>query len=320
MTELQHKFTATNGIKMHYVEQGAGPLIVLCHGWPESWYSWRHQIPALAAAGFRVVAPDQRGYGRTDRPEAIEAYNIFNLTGDIVGLVHALGESRAIIVGHDWGAPVAWHCALLRPDIFHAIGLLSVPFLPRGPIRPTDAMKALEGKTNWFYQNYFQEPGRVEKELDEDPRRSITMMLYSASGDPPPAERWKFLFPRSYKFLESGTIPGRLPGWLTEEDIDFYAAEFGNSGFRGGINWYRNIDRNWELSGFLAGVKLTQPSMFAAGEHDVVLAMYPDAAKVVDFSMPNCRKKVILPGAGHWLQQERPKEINDLLVEFVKGL
>ncbi len=320
MAELQHKFAATNGIKMHYVEQGAGPLVVLCHGWPESWYSWRHQIPALASAGFRVVAPDQRGYGRTDRPEAIEAYNIFYLAGDIVGLVRALGESQAIIVGHDWGAPVAWHCALLRPDIFRAVGLLSVPFLPRGPIRPSDGMKALEGKKNWFYQNYFQEPGRVEKELDEDPRRSMLMMMYSASGDAPPTERWNFLFPRSQSFLESGTVPGRLPGWLSEEDLDFFSAEFTNSGFRGGINWYRNIDRNWELTGFLDGLKLTQPSVFAAGEHDVVLAMYPDAAKVVDFSMPNCRKKMIIPGAGHWLQQERPAEINDLLVEFAKSL
>ncbi|HVA77449.1 MAG TPA: alpha/beta hydrolase [Candidatus Binataceae bacterium] len=320
MAELQHKFAATNGIKMHYVEQGAGPLVVLCHGWPESWYSWRHQIPALASAGFRVVAPDQRGYGRTDRPEAIEAYNIFSLAGDIVGLVRALGESQAIIVGHDWGAPVAWHCALLRPDIFRAVGLLSVPFLPRGPIRPSDGMKALEGKNNWFYQNYFQEPGRVEKELDEDPRRSMLMMMYSASGDAPPTERWNFLFPRSQSFLESGTVPGRLPGWLSEEDLDFFSAEFTNSGFRGGINWYRNIDRNWELTGFLDGLKLTQPSVFAAGEHDVVLAMYPDAAKVVDFSMPNCRKKMIIPGAGHWLQQERPAEINDLLVEFAKSL
>ena len=320
MAELQHKFAATNGIKMHYVEQGAGPLVVLCHGWPESWYSWRHQIPALASAGFRVVAPDQRGYGRTDRPEAIEAYNIFYLAGDIVGLVRALGESQAIIVGHDWGAPVAWHCALLRPDIFRAVGLLSVPFLPRGPIRPSDGMKALEGKNNWFYQNYFQEPGRVEKELDEDPRRSMLMMMYSASGDAPPTERWNFLFPRSQSFLESGTVPGRLPGWLSEEDLDFFSAEFTNSGFRGGINWYRNIDRNWELTGFLDGLKLTQPSVFAAGEHDVVLAMYPDAAKVVDFSMPNCRKKMIIPGAGHWLQQERPAEINDLLVEFAKSL
>lgn len=320
MSEPQHKFATTNGIRMHYAEQGAGPLIVLCHGWPESWYSWRHQIVALAAAGFRVVAPDQRGYGRTDRPDPIDAYNIFSLTGDIVGLVHALGESNAIIVGHDWGAPVAWHCALLRPDIFRAVALLSVPFLPRGSVRPTDAMKALEGENNWFYQHYFQEPGRVEKELEEDPRRSMAMMLYSASGDAPPAERWNFLFPRSCKFLESGTVPGRLPGWLTQEDLDFYAAEFATSGFRGGINWYRNIDRNWELTGFLDGLKLTQPSVFAAGEHDVVLAMYPDAAKVVDLSMPNCRKNLLIPGAGHWLQQERPSEINNLLIEFAKSL
>ncbi len=319
MSEPQHKFATTNGIRMHYAEQGAGPLIVLCHGWPESWYSWRHQIVALAAAGFRVVAPDQRGYGRTDRPDPIDAYNIFSLTGDIVGLVRALGESNAIIVGHDWGAPVAWHCALLRPDIFRAVALLSVPFLPRGSVRPTDAMKALEGENNWFYQHYFQEPGRVEKELEEDPRRSMAMMLYSASGDAPPAERWNFLFPRSCKFLESGTVPGRLPGWLTQEDLDFYAAEFATSGFRGGINWYRNIDRNWELTGFLDGLKLTQPSVFAAGEHDVVLAMYPDAAKVVDLSMPNCRKNLLIPGAGHWLQQERPSEINNLLVEFAKS-
>ena len=320
MSEPQHKFATTNGIRMHYAEQGAGPLIVLCHGWPESWYSWRHQIVALAAAGFRVVAPDQRGYGRTDRPDPIDAYNIFSLTGDIVGLVHALGESNAIIVGHDWGAPVAWHCALLRPDIFRAVALLSVPFLPRGSVRPTDAMKALEGENNWFYQHYFQEPGRVEKELEEDPRRSMAMMLYSASGDAPPAERWNFLFPRSCKFLESGTVPGRLPGWLTQEDLDFYAAEYATSGFRGGINWYRNIDRNWELTGFLDGLKLTQPSVFAAGEHDVVLAMYPDAAKVVDLSMPNCRKNLLIPGAGHWLQQERPSEINNLLIEFAKSL
>jgi pimeloyl-ACP methyl ester carboxylesterase len=320
MSELQHKFATANGIRMHYVEQGAGPLVVLCHGWPESWYSWRHQIPALAAAGFRVVAPDQRGYGRTDCPEAIEAYNIFNLAGDIVGLVHALGESQAIIAGHDWGAPVAWHCALLRPDMFRAAALLSVPFLPRGSVRPTAVIKALEGKDNWFYQDYFQEPGRAEKELDADPRRLMLMMLYSASGDPPPAERWNFLFPRSQKFLESGTVPGRLPGWLSEEDLDFFTAEFTNSGFRGGLNWYRNIDRNWEMSGFLDGVKLAQPSVFAAGEDDPVLAMYPEAVKMAGLSMPNCRRKLIIPGAGHWIQQERPTEINDLLVEFAKSL
>jgi pimeloyl-ACP methyl ester carboxylesterase len=324
MAELQHRFVTTNGIKMHYVEQGSGPLIVMCHGWPESWYSWRHQIPALATAGFRVVAPDQRGYGETEAPDSIESYNILNLVGDIVGLVNSLGESKVIVVGHDWGAPVAWHCALLRPDIFRACALLSVPYIPRGQIRPSIGWKALEGANQHFYQNYFQEPGRVEKELEADPRRTMAMILYSASGDPPPAERWQFLFSRTKKFIETGVVPKKLPSWLTDADLDFFAAEFKRAGFRGGLNWYRNFDRNWELTPFLDGARLHQPSMFAAGERDCVLAMLAmtggDAGKIAEVSMPNCRKQVILPGAGHWLQQERPQEINRLLVEFAKGL
>ena len=214
MSDLQHKFVNTNGIRMHYVEQGTGPLVVLCHGWPESWYSWRHQIPALAAAGFRVVAPDQRGYGQTDAPAPIESYHILNLVGDIVGLVNSLGVESAVIVGHDWGAPVAWNSALLRPDIFRAIALLSVPYFPRGPMRPTDGMKALAGDQH-FYQLYFQEPGKVEKELDADPRRSMAMVLYSASGDAPQGGEFSFLFPKTKKFIETGTVPDKLPPWLT---------------------------------------------------------------------------------------------------------
>ena len=321
MSELQHRFVSTNGIKMHYVEQGSGPLVVMCHGWPESWYSYRHQIPALAAAGFRVIAPDQRGYGQTEAPAPIESYNIFNLVGDIVGLISSIGESQAIVVGHDWGAPVAWHCALLRPDIFRACALLSVPYVPRGPIRPSIGWKALEGSDKHFYQNYFQEPGRVEKELDADPRRTMGMILYSASGDPPPEERWQFLYPRTKKFIESGVVPAKLPPWLTEADLDFFAGEFKRAGFRGGINWYRNFDRNWELTPFLDGAKLRQPSMFAAGERDCVLAMMGgNVSPIVAASMPQCRSETIIPGAGHWIQQERPAEINRLLLDFVKGL
>jgi pimeloyl-ACP methyl ester carboxylesterase len=319
MSELQHKFVDTNGIKMHYVEQGAGPLVVLCHGWPESWYSWRHQIPALADAGFRVVAPDQRGYGQTDAPQPIESYNILNLVGDIVGLVNSLGVDSAVIVGHDWGGPVAWNSALLRPDIFRAIALLSVPYFPRGPVRPSVGMKALAGD-NHFYQLYFQEPGKVEKELDADPRRSMAAMLYSASGDPPPAEQWKFTFPKTMKFIETGTVPKKLPPWLTEADLDFFAGEFKRAGFRGGINWYRNSDRNWEITAFLDGAKLRQPSVFAAGDQDVVGKMIPGAYDVAGAFMPNLKKKVIIPGGGHWIQQERPKEINAILIEFLKSL
>jgi len=319
MSELQHKFVTTNGIRMHYVEQGTGPLVVLCHGFPESWYSWRHQLPALAAAGFRAVAPDQRGYGQTDRPEPIEAYDIFNLVGDIVGLVNSIGVDSATIVGHDWGAPVAWHCALLRPDIFHSIALLSVPYSTRGKMRPIDAMKALAGDQN-FYTIYFQEPGRVEKELDADPRRMMAMFLYSLSGDAPPHEQWKFIFPKSMKFIDTGVVPKKLPPWLTQADLDFFAGEFERTGFRGGVNWYRNFDRNWELTPFLDGANLRQPALFVAGSEDCVGKMQPRRFEMAGAFTPNLKQQVVLPGVGHWTQQERPAEVNQLLIDFLRGL
>src|SRR3954470_12475565 len=178
MAEVEHREVEVGGLRMHAAVQGDGPLVVLLHGFPESWYSWRHQLSALAAAGFRAVAPDQRGYGRTDRPEPIEAYDILTLTADVVGLVQALGSDQAVVVGHDWGAPVAWHCALLRPDVFRAIGLLSVPYLPRtwDDPRPTDVMRAVAGDGQ-FYQLYFQAPGKAEAELEEDVQLSMTMFL-----------------------------------------------------------------------------------------------------------------------------------------------
>jgi pimeloyl-ACP methyl ester carboxylesterase len=274
MAELQHQFVSTNGIRMHYVEQGAGPLVVLCHGFPESWYSYRHQIPALAEAGFRVVAPDQRGYGQTDKPEPIEAYHILNLAGDIVGLVNSLGADSAVIVGHDAGAPVAWHCGLLRPDIFRAIALLSVPYRPRGTANPRQAMEAMAGDEN-FYQLYFQEPGKAENELEADPRRSMAMLLYSLSGDARPDELWKFRFPKSMRFIDTGVVPKQLPPWLSEADLDFFAGEFKRAGFRGGLNQYRNVERSWELTSFLNGTELRQPTLVVAGSEDCVKKMYP---------------------------------------------
>lgn len=321
MTSVTHREVETNGIKMHIAEQGQGPLVVLCHGFPESWYSWRHQLSALAEAGFHAVAPDQRGYGQTSRPEAIEAYNIFQLVGDIVGLVHALGEEQAIIVGHDWGALVAWHCALLRPDIFHAISLLSVPYRPRtwSDIQPTQAMKLMAGEQE-FYQLRFQEPGKAEAELEFDVRTSIRTILYTASGDPPPEKRWRFLYDKSEKTLDPSSVPEKLPSWLTEEDIDFFTASFEQTGFRGGLNWYRNIDAMWELTPFLSEAKLHQPTLFVAGEADAVIAMYREAFDSLEQNVPNLRQKVLLPGAGHWIQQERPAEVNRLLIKFLKDL
>lgn len=321
MAEVTHRFVETNHIKMHIAQQGKGLLVVLCHGFPESWYSWRHQLRALSEAGYYVVAPEQRGYGQTDRPEAIEAYNILELTADIVGLVDALNQEHAVIVGHDWGAVVAMYCSLLRPDIFRATILLSVPYLPRvwTSIRPTDAMKQMAGE-NQFYQLYFQEPGLAEAELEADVRKTITLFLYSASGDPPPQKRWRYMFSKSEKLLDTCTQPETLPSWLTEQDIDFFTGEFERTGFRGGLNWYRNFDRNWELTAFLSGAKLRQPTLFVAGEFDPVIAMNPQAFDAMEETVPNLKKKVLLSGAGHWIQQERPIEVNQLLIEFLAGL
>ncbi len=322
MAEPKHRFVETNGIKMHVAEQGEGPTVLMCHGWPESWYSWRHQIAALADAGFHAVAPDQRGYGQTERPEPIEAYNVLQLAGDIVGLVNEMGAEPVVIVGHDWGAPVAWYSALLRPDLFRAVALLSVPYLPRSSVRPSLALGAMAGEKN-FYQLYFQEPGKVERELEEDARRTMAMLLYSASGDAPENERWRYLFEKDERFIESGVLPKKLPPWLSEKDLDFFAGEFKRTGFRGGINWYRNIDRNWELTPFLDGAKVLQPAIFITGDADPVLPMTGGtngAYAALDVTMPNLRKKVLIPGAGHWIQQERPGEVNRLLIEFLKNL
>jgi pimeloyl-ACP methyl ester carboxylesterase len=319
MATVNHRIIDTNGIKMHIAEQGQGPLVILCHGFPELWYSWRHQLPALAEAGWHVVAPDQRGYGQTDRPDALEAYSLLHLTGDMVGLVQALGEERAVIIGHDWGAPVAWFCALLRPDLFRALGLMSVPYRPRSDLRPTEAMQLIAGEQQ-FYQQYFQEPGKAEAEFEADVRTSLLKFLYSNSGDSPPEQRWRFVFGKAEKCLDSATAPETLPAWLTGQDLDVFTKAFERTGFRGGLNWYRNSDRNWELTPFLKGAKLRQPSLFVAGEEDVGIAIVRQAFDNLEDAMPNLRKKVLLPGAGHWIQQERPTEVNKLLIEFLAGL
>jgi pimeloyl-ACP methyl ester carboxylesterase len=322
MTAINHRFVETNGIRMHVAEAGEGPLVVVLHGFPEGWYSWRHQLTALAAAGYRVVAPDQRGYGRTDRPEPIGAYDILTLTADIVGLVHALGCAGAVVIGHDWGAPVAWHCALLRPDVFRAIGLLSVPYLSRvwGDPRPTDAMRAIGVDRGEFYQLYFQEPGRAERELEADVRRTMTVFLYALSGDPPPEKRMRSVVPNSAGLIDTGGLPDQLPAWLTSADIDHFAGEFARTGFRGALNWYRNMDRMWETTRFLCGARLRQPALFVAGERDVVIEMYRPAYDALSATVPDLRTNVLVPGAGHWIQQERPDEVNRLLLEFLAGL
>lgn len=303
---------------MHLLERGKGPLVILCHGFPELGYSWRHQFPPLAEAGYRVVAPDMRGYGGTDAPIDQNAYTLCHLAADMVGLVSVLG-SRAAIIGHDWGAAVAGTCALLRPDIFPVVGLLSVPYMPEvwsGP-PPTTRMKLLLAAGQMLYQLYFQEPGRAEAELERDVRRSHLGMLYGASASAPPEQRWRPLFSPSEILLDTLPRPEVLPPWLKEEDLAVYVHEFRRTGYRGGLNWYRNLDRDRELLGFLAGAKIQQPSIFIAGEEDAVISMYRPAFQNLEENMPVLKKKILIPGAGHWVQQEKPEDVNSLLLEFL---
>ena len=321
MTEITHRFVETNGIRMHIAEAGEGPLVVMCHGFPESWYSWRHQITALAEAGFHAVAPDQRGYGQTDAPEAIDAYTQLHLIGDIVGLLDALGEEQAVIVGHDWGAPVAWNTAILRPDRIRAVAGLSVP--PNawsGKIPPTEGMKQRFGDT-FFYQLYFQEPGKAEAELEADVRTTMRMLLYTASGDCPPNPAAGEL-PKTAGFLDAMQDPGDdLPDWLSEADLDVFTGEFERAGFRGGLNWYRNIDRNWELMAPFNGKLVTPPSLFVTGDRDLVVSlMGPNWREQMQQSAPNLRDAVMIPGVGHWTQQEAAEAVNEAMIAFVRGL
>ena len=326
MTDITHRTIEANGLRIHLAEAGAGPLVLLCHGFPESWYSWRRQLRALAEGGYRAVAPDMRGYGQTDRPGEIEGYTLLHLVGDMVGVVDAVGAEKAVIVGHDWGAPVAWHAGLLRPDRFRAVVGLSVPFRPRGPSRPTSAMPQTE--TALFYQLYFQEPGVAEAELERDPRDTIRRLLFSASGDAPLraesalAREAVGMVPRSGGLLTRMIDPERLPPWLTETDVDFYADEFARTGFRGGLNWYRNIDRNWALMAPFASLKVTVPALYVAGDRDLVVG-FPGTDKLIanlKTFVSELRATIMLPGCGHWTQQERPAEVNAAILGFLREL
>ncbi|MBI2216484.1 MAG: alpha/beta hydrolase [Candidatus Rokubacteria bacterium] len=321
--DIMHRIVTANGLRMHIAEAGEGPLVVLCHGFPESWYSWRHQLVALADAGFHAVAPDQRGYGQTDRPEALDRYTLLHLVGDMVALIDVLGASTAVIAGHDWGAPVAWHAALLRPDRFRAVIGLSVPFLPRSSMRPTTVMPQTADAV--FYQLYFQEPGVAEAELERDPRNTIRRVLFWGSGDAPRRRRSVGsgdvgMVPRGGGFLSGRDAPATLPPWLTEADIDFYAREFRRAGFRGGLNWYRNIDRNWELLAPWSGATVTVPALYIAGERDLVLGFrgMDGLLPVLKQFIPRLQETVLLPGCGHWTQQERPAEVNAAMLQFLK--
>jgi pimeloyl-ACP methyl ester carboxylesterase len=246
----------------------------------------------------------------------------------MVGLLDALGEEQAIIVGHDWGANVTWHSAFMRPDRFRTAIVLSIPYTPRGPahgphaaVRPTDAMRRMVGD-HFFYQLYFQQPGVAEAELERDIRATMRQFLYAASGDAAPSERWRPILADPNARLLSGTgDPASLPAWLTEADLDFYTAEFQRTGFRGGLNWYRNFDRNWELLAAFSGAKITQPTLFIWGDKDPVFDIPSMKARLdrLPESIPHLRK-LSLAGCGHWVQQERATEVNEAIIAFLQSL
>ena len=313
-------FVNTNGVRLRLAESGTGPLIVLVHGWPESWYSWRHQIPVLAAAGYRVAAVDVRGYGGSDKPHAIEAYSIREMCADIAGLIEGLGAKQAILIGHDWGAPIVWHTALFFPEKVSAVAGLSVPHTGRGPAPRIQLFRNLY-KDRFFYQLYFQEPGVAEAEFEADVRTSLRKIYYQASGEsrkagPRPPK------PADAKYLDGLSDPDPFPDWLTAADIDYYVGQFTQSGFRGPLNRYRTAELDFAQQEAVADRRIEQPAAFIAGELDPVLAFIPgvDLVEVMRKQVADLRLVRIIDGAGHWIQQERPHEVNTALLEWLGGI
>lgn len=319
---MYHRQIDTPAGPIHAVAQGEGPLVLLVHGFPESWRSWRRQLPALAQAGFRAVAIDVRGYGGSLAPEATEAYRMLQHVADNVAVVHALGARTAAIVGHDWGSPIAAASAQLRPDVFTALGLLSVPHSPRPPMRPTDAF-ALAGGDEEFYVSYFQEPGRAEAEIAPDVRGWLRGFFTALTGDAEAdahADARVFTIPPGARMRDRFPAPDApLPPWLTEDDLDAYAQDLEGPGVRGALSRYRNVDRDWEDLAAFDGAPLAQPALFVAGAQDATTAWLGDAIAAHPQTLPSLRGNHLLDGAGHWIQQERPEEVNRLLTDFLDG-
>ena len=295
---LRHGRLSTNGIELHVAEQGDGRPVVLCHGFPEFWYSWRHQLPALADAGWRVLAPDMRGYGDSSRPAEVDAYDVLTLCDDMVGLLDALGEERAIFVGHDWGATVVWQLAVARPERVEAVVGMSVPFVPRPPAPPIEILRRRLGEE--FYVVWLQEPGVADEALARDVRRTLTAREvwtaeWAARDDQAPR-----------------------PRFMTEEDLRVYVEAFERTGFGGGLNWYRNLDRNWELTERFAERRVEQPALFITGSRDPVRLFMPPEG--MEGWVTDLRDTVVIEGAGHWVQQERPEEVNDALLGFLERI
>lgn len=318
-----YRWIETNGVRLRAVVEGEGPLVVLVHGFPESWYSWRHQIGPLAAAGYRVCAIDVRGYGGSDKPPRVEDYAMEALTGDVAGVIGALQPDRpAILIGHDWGASIVWNTALAHPQRVGAVAALSVPYLGRGPLPFIDLVGQLfTARGRFFYQVYFQDEGVAEAELEADVGASLRRFLYAISGDAPDGT-WPIDKPHGARLLDRLPEPDPFPAWLSAQDLAFYISEFETSGFRGPLNRYRNHRRDWNWAAQFDGRRITQPACFIGGDRDLVLKMLPglDLVEAMRAEVRDLRTCVLLPGCGHWTQQERPAETTSHLLEWLNGL
>ncbi|MEV3861200.1 alpha/beta hydrolase [Streptomyces sp. NPDC050095] len=301
--KLPSRDVATNGITLRVVEHGPqdGPLVVLCHGFPELAFSWRHQIGALADAGYRVLAPDMRGYGGSSRPEDVTEYDAPTLCADLAGLLDDVGADDAVFIGHDWGASVVWHMAWLHPERVRAVVGMSVPVTPRSPVAPLPVLRKRLGDD--FYMVWFQEPGVAERALSRDVRRTLVAReVWSAAW----AERAE---------AEEELRP---PRWMGEAELAHYVETFERTGFTGGLNYYRNLDRTWERTAELAGRTIDCPALFVTGSKDPVARFMPDDR--LEATLTDLRGRVVLDGAGHWIQQERPAEVNAAVLKFLAGL
>lgn len=305
------------GGQIHAVELGDGPLVLLVHGFPEGWWAWRHQLPALAAAGHRAVAIDLRGYGSSIRPGEIEAYRMLSHVADNVAVVRALDAETAAVIGHDWGSPIAAASALTRPDVFTAVGLLGVPFTPRGDMRPSEQF-ALAGADEEFYVAYFQQPGKAEAEIEADVRSWLRGFYVALAGDSPEAPGW-FTVPPGAAMRDRLPVDARLPEWMTEDEFDAHVSQFERNGFTGPLNRYRNMDRDWEDLAAFDGATIRQPSIFIAGALDSSVAWLSEAIDLQATWLPRLAGVHLLEGCGHWVQQERPGEVNELLVDWLGG-
>lgn len=306
----------TNGVRLRVVEAGerGAPVVVLAHGFPELAYSWRHQIPVLAEAGYRVLAPDQRGYGGSSKPAAIEDYNIVALCDDIAGVLDDAGAERAVIVGHDWGAMVAWTFPLLHPDRVSGVVGMSVPAVPRPHAPPTTIWRELFGE-NFFYILYFQEPGVADTDLSRDTRETMRRVFGGPRRPDDTDAMARMLAPGPQGWVQRLPDPTALADWISSDEFDHYVDEFSRTGFTGGLNWYRNFDRNWELTAATPAAAITVPSLFITGSADPV-RHFTRSDRATEVAKGEYQELVI-EGAGHWIQQERPGEVNEALLTFL---